>query len=77
MLLLKAYDLKPSQIVGPDWLDTEYFQNEATMPPETTNEQFRAMLQNLLSDRFKLKIHRETKEVRGYALVVGKNGPKM
>jgi uncharacterized protein (TIGR03435 family) len=35
------------------------------------------MLQNLLAERFQMKIHRETKEVRGYALVVGKNGPKM
>lgn len=77
MLLLNAYDLKESQIVGPDWLDTEYFQIEATMPPDTTKEHFRAMLQDLLVDRFKLKIHRESKEVRGYALVVGKSGPKM
>jgi uncharacterized protein (TIGR03435 family) len=77
MLLINAYGVEPSQIVGPDWLDTEYFRVEATMPPDTTKEQFRAMLQDLLLDRFKLKIHRETKEVRGYALVVGKTGPKM
>jgi uncharacterized protein (TIGR03435 family) len=77
MLLVNAYDLKRSQIVGPDWLDTEYFQVEATMPPTTTKEQFQAMLRDLLLDRFKLKVHRETREVRGYALVVGKNGPKM
>jgi len=77
MLLANAYDLKGSQIVGPDWLDTEYFQIEATMPPDTAKAQFRAMLQNLLFERFKAKIHLETKEVRGYALVVGKNGPKL
>jgi uncharacterized protein (TIGR03435 family) len=77
MLLINAYDLRESQIVGPDWLDTEYFQIEATMPPDTTREQFRAMLQDLLVEKFKAKIHRETKEVRGYALVVGKSGPKM
>jgi len=77
MLLLNAYDLKGSQIVGPDWMDTEYFQIEATMPPDTTKEQFRAMLQDLLLERFKAKIRLETKEVRGYALVVGKNGPKL
>jgi len=77
MLLVNAYDLKESQLAGPGWLDTEYFQVEATMPPNTTKEQFRAMLQDLLLDRFKLKIHRETKEVRGYSLVVGKNGPKL
>lgn len=77
MLLASAYDVKGSQIVGPQWLDTEYFQIEATMPTGTTKEQLRAMLQDLLSDRFKLTIHGESKEVRGYALVVGKNGPKL
>jgi uncharacterized protein (TIGR03435 family) len=35
------------------------------------------MLQDLLLERLKAKIHFETKEVRGYSLVVGKNGPKM
>src|SRR3954463_11347245 len=36
MLLLKAYDLKEPQVVGPDWLGTEYFRIEATMRPDTT-----------------------------------------
>ena len=35
------------------------------------------MLQALLADRFKLKVHRETQEHPVLALVVGKNGPKM
>jgi uncharacterized protein (TIGR03435 family) len=35
------------------------------------------MVQSLLVDRFKLKFHRETKEMPVFALVVGKNGPKM
>jgi len=77
-LLLRAYDLRDAHlVVGPEWLDSEYFQVEATMPPGTSKEQFEAMLQNLLAERFQLKAHRETKEVRGYALVVGKGGPNM
>jgi uncharacterized protein (TIGR03435 family) len=35
------------------------------------------MVQNLLTERFKLAVHRETKQVSGYALEVGKNGPKL
>jgi uncharacterized protein (TIGR03435 family) len=35
------------------------------------------MLQALLEDRFRLKVHRETKEVPTYDLVVAKNGPKL
>src|SRR5205823_2257218 len=40
-------------------------------------EQFRVMMQNLLAERFKLTIHRETKELPSYTLTVGKGGPKM
>ena len=69
--------MKSYQIQGPAWLDMERFDVNATMPPETTKEQFRAMLQNLLAERFKLAIHRETKELPMYSLVVAKNGPKM
>jgi uncharacterized protein (TIGR03435 family) len=35
------------------------------------------MLQALLADRFKLTIHRETKDLPAYALVIAKNGPKL
>jgi len=35
------------------------------------------MLQALLAERFKLTVHRESKEHAVYALVVGKNGPKL
>ncbi len=76
-LLLTAYDVKSYQIEGPAWLDTERFDVNATMPPETTKEQFRAMLQNLLAERFKMTIHRETKQLPMYSLVVAKGGPKM
>jgi uncharacterized protein (TIGR03435 family) len=76
-LLMNAYDVKNFQITGPDWLDKQMFDVQATMPPETTKEQFKVMLQNLLADRFKLTIHRETKELPMYTLTVGKNGPKL
>jgi uncharacterized protein (TIGR03435 family) len=76
-LLMNAYDVKGFQISGPSWLDTERFDIQATMPPETTKEQFRVMLQNLLAERFGLKVHHETKELPMYSLVVAKGGPKM
>ena len=42
-----------------------------------TRDDFRLMMQNLLADRFRLSLHRETKEVAGYALRVAKNGIRM
>lgn len=76
-LVMKAYDVKTHQVVGPAWLPTERFDIVATMPPDTTQEQLREMLRNLLAERFLLKVHRETKELPIFALVVGKNGPKL
>jgi uncharacterized protein (TIGR03435 family) len=75
--LMEAYDVKPFQIAGPDWLGSTKFQLTATVPKGATKEQYRLMLQNLLAERFKIKVHFERKEGASYALVVGKNGPKM
>jgi uncharacterized protein (TIGR03435 family) len=50
---------------------------DATMAPAATDDQVRLMFQSLLADRFKMVAHRVTKEVDGYALTVGKNGPKI
>jgi uncharacterized protein (TIGR03435 family) len=47
------------------------------VPPDTTKEQFRMMLQNVLAERLKLSVHRETKELPVYALTVTRDGPKM
>ena len=76
-LLMNAYDVKNYQITGPAWLDTERFDITATMPPDTTKEQFRIMLQNLLAERFKLTVHHEKKELPMYSLTVAKGGPKL
>jgi uncharacterized protein (TIGR03435 family) len=76
-LLMNAYDVRENQIAGPAWLDTEWYSIEATMPPETTKEQFRVMLRNLLQDRFKMASHPENRDLPVFALTVGRNGPKM
>src|SRR5262249_53234678 len=55
----------------------ERFDITATMPPDTTKEQFHVMLQNLLAERFKITLHREKKELPMYSLVVTKGGPKL
>jgi len=76
-VLTKAYGVNDYQIVGPDWLDRDRFDIDATMPAGTTMGQFRTMLQNLLADRFKMASHKETREFSGFSLVVGKGGPKL
>jgi uncharacterized protein (TIGR03435 family) len=76
-ILMNAYGVKGYQINGPKWLDSERFDIAAKIPKDTTKEQFKLMLQNLLAERFKLTLHHETKELPMYALVVGKGGAKL
>ena len=81
-LIMDAWDIKPFQLSGPDWLVNGFgplsskFDVAAKIPPGSTNEQFRVMMQNLLADRFKLSLHHEMKELPVYNLIVMKNGPK-
>ena len=79
-LLTRAFGVRPDQIVAPAWI-RDYppeprYTLIATMPPDTTREQFEQMLQNLLIERFHLVFHRETRKFPGYDLVVDKDGPK-
>ncbi len=71
-----AWKVLPYQVRGPAWLDSERYDIEAIKPPAATEEQVRIMLQNLLAERFNLRVHRENKEMLVYALHVGKHGPK-
>jgi uncharacterized protein (TIGR03435 family) len=76
-LLVYAYDVKPYQIVGPDWLPTEHYDIVARLPEGTSKSDAPAMLKALLADRFKLAAHLEDRDLAVFALVVGKDGPKL
>jgi uncharacterized protein (TIGR03435 family) len=76
-LICLAYNVKPYQVQGPDWMSAERFDVIAKLPEGASPEQVPQMLQALLAERFQLKVHRESKEHSVYALVVGKNGPKL
>src|SRR3974390_695603 len=53
-LLSSAYSVKPSQISGPGWLDSERYDIVAQIPEGASKDQFNLMLQNLLTERFML-----------------------
>ncbi len=72
-----AYRVKPYQVMGPDWIDSERFQIDAKLPAGATREQVPEMLQALLADRFRLKFHNESKEFPVYALEVPPGGSKL
>jgi uncharacterized protein (TIGR03435 family) len=83
-----AYSVRDFQILGgPGWLNSERYDVSArsaphdaqTGPGDSPNRvaDTRLRLQTLLAERFKLNIHRETRHVPIYALVVGKSGSKL
>ncbi len=75
-----AYGARPDQITGPDWLTdpgAQRFDVVAKLPAGATDAQLPEMFQSLLVERFKLAIHRGSKEQAGYALVVEKGGLKL
>jgi uncharacterized protein (TIGR03435 family) len=76
-VLTTAYDVKAYQINGPAWLTNERYDFAVKLPAEATKEQARAMWQNLLAERFALKLHHESKEFAVDDLVVGKGGSKL
>src|SRR5579884_2399527 len=79
-LLARAFGVSLDQIAAPAWVrDTasKQFTVVATMPPDTTQQQFEKMLQNLLVERFHFMFHHETRNFPGYELVVDKGGPKL
>jgi uncharacterized protein (TIGR03435 family) len=76
-LVMSAYDVKPYQLNAPDWTKNARFNVTAKIAPGATKDQFRLMQQNLLAERFGLKVHWETREMAIYELVVAKGGPRM
>jgi uncharacterized protein (TIGR03435 family) len=89
-LIRMAYWVHDFQILGgPGWIKADRYDIEAKTPGNPVlnqssaglNEGYRAMqlrrLQTLLHDRFKLAVHRETKEMPIYELTVAKGGPKL
>ncbi len=68
-----------AQIVGgPDWFRTDRFdiQAKAAGDAAVPAAQMKLMLQSLLEERFQLKLHRETRDMPVYNLVLLKQGPK-
>jgi uncharacterized protein (TIGR03435 family) len=75
-----AYDLHPKQIVGaPAWAESDRFDLDAQPDGQgqPSLKQWKFMMQKLLADRFKLRFHREKKELLVYAITVAKSGAKL
>jgi uncharacterized protein (TIGR03435 family) len=82
-LINAAYKVPVTRLSGPgaptmaSMLTAARFEIHATLPAGASKDDVPEMLQSLLVERFKLAYHTEKKEQSVFALVVGKDGPKL
>jgi len=77
-LIIMAWQIQPNQLSGgPTWLASARFDISAKSENAPKQGDPPLMIQTLLEDRFQLKMHRETKELSLYALVVARKDGKL
>ena len=80
-LMAIAYTLDMSEIIGgPKWLDSDRYDINAKIPAEFAEQRpsrLPEMVESLLADRFHTQIHREQRQMSGFALVADKKGAKL
>ena len=76
-VLRTAFRVKDFQIQGPDWMGNARFDVSAKLPEGSSEKDVPEMLQTLLAERFKLAVHRETRDHAQLALVAAKSGAKL
>ena len=70
LLILNAYGLRDFQLAGaPSWTESERFDVAGRTAASATRDEISAMVRTLLAERFRLRSHRETREMPVYALV--------
>ncbi len=77
-LIQLAYNVAPDKIYGgPSWIDYDRFEIHALTKRGTNQETLRRMLQDLLADRFELKVQRSERGAPGYQLLKGQGESKL
>lgn len=77
-LIRTAYSADAEKVYGgPNWLEFDRYDVTALVPPSTSQDTMKLMLQSLLADRFRLVVHNDTKPVAGFVLSLGKSKPKL
>jgi uncharacterized protein (TIGR03435 family) len=73
-----AYGILPSQhSAGPPWMSEERYDILAKATGNATDDEIKRMVQAMLAERFRLKLHRESREAPALVLTLGKTPPKL
>jgi uncharacterized protein (TIGR03435 family) len=76
-LITRAYAVEEYQVAGgPAWTETDLYDIDARPESPSSSQEMLLMLRSLLSDRFQLKFHRETRPIQLNVLSVTKGGPR-
>jgi uncharacterized protein (TIGR03435 family) len=77
-LISTAWGIDSGKVVGgPSWLELNRYDVVAKAPPATSPDDIKLMLQALVSERFKLVVHKDTKPMAGFVLSLGKGKPRL
>ena len=76
-LIRLAYQLRDHQIDAPVWMAAEKYDIAAKIPAGVERSEVPAMLRNLLEQRFRLRTHREKREMTVSGLQVVGSGAKL
>jgi uncharacterized protein (TIGR03435 family) len=79
-LMQWAWNLQAKQIAGgPAWIDDQRFDIDGEIDGDgvPNNRQWKAAVQKLLIERFKIQLHHEKQEMQAFVLVIAKGGPKL
>ena len=79
-MIQQAFGIRASQIEGaPGWIETDKYDLNATTgtTKDLIDAELRPYWESLLTTRFRMKYHRETKEMQIYSLTVAKGGPRL
>jgi len=74
-LISLAFGVKEEQVSGgPKWIDNDRYDLNAKSAGPADDPELERMLESFLAERFQLQVHRESKPVQGFALLVVKGG---
>lgn len=77
-IITYAYNIRDYQLLGaPGWVESERYEISAKADGRPEPDQLRPMLQALLEERFRLKVHRSVEERSAYLMLPAKGGLKL
>ncbi len=77
-MIAEAYHMDNNDVFGgPSWLEMNQYDLIALVPEHTKHEETRAMLRQLLAERFHLAVHKDTKPMPAYAITAPNKASKL